>query len=90
MNLCRTCGLDFASLAAFDKHRVGKHDYLWSPDRPDGRCCLDLDEPDNSGLELDRHGRYRLAADARRHPIRLRCQRLCLSLVGGLVRLCSP
>jgi hypothetical protein len=31
MNLCRSCTTDFASVAAFDKHRVGVYAYPWSP-----------------------------------------------------------
>lgn len=27
MNLCRTCGHDFASIRAFDAHRIGRHAY---------------------------------------------------------------
>jgi hypothetical protein len=38
------CRRDFASLTAFDSHRVGKHAYDWSPEREDGRRCLDVEE----------------------------------------------
>lgn len=40
------CGTDFGSLSAFDSHRTGEHDYLYSegarmdPPREDGRRCL--------------------------------------------------
>jgi hypothetical protein len=61
MNLCRTCNTDFASLAAFDKHRTGVHEYLWSPDREDGRRCLIGDELLEAGMELDPKGRWRTA-----------------------------
>src|SRR5437867_2077897 len=44
MNLCRSCNQDFVSMTLFDQHRVGKHDYLWSPDQEDGRRCLDEEE----------------------------------------------
>lgn len=72
MNLCRACNTDFASVAAFDRHRVGKHAFTFSeglkmnPPRDDGRRCLDADEMKAVGLELDQHGRWRLAADAER------------------------
>ena len=44
MNLCRACGENFGSVAAFDAHRVGKHAYDYSPQRPDGRRCLSVKE----------------------------------------------
>lgn len=66
MNLCGACGLDFASLGAFDAHRRGRHAYLADASRPDGRSCLTLDELAEAGLELDPRDRWRLAADARR------------------------
>jgi hypothetical protein len=61
-NYCVACGLDFASVAAFDRHRVGRHD-------PDERRCLDLPEILAAGMELDSRGRYRIqltAADQER------------------------
>ena len=61
MNLCRACEADFASLAAFDRHRVGKHGYLASPERPDGRRCLETKEIMEAGFELDEAARWRLA-----------------------------
>jgi hypothetical protein len=67
MNLCRACNTDFASLTAFDKHRVGVHEYTWSPDREDGRRCLIGDELLDAGMELDSKGRWRIAlTDAER------------------------
>jgi hypothetical protein len=39
---CSTCCLDFTSLDAFDRHRVGPHEH--------GRRCLDLDKLDATGL----------------------------------------
>lgn len=56
MNWCRSCSTDFASVAAFDRHRVGKHDYSYSeglsfdPPREDGRRCLSAREIANSKL----------------------------------------
>ena len=61
MNLCRSCTTDFASVAAFDKHRVGVYAYPWSPDREDGRRCLIGDELTEAGMELDPRGRWRVA-----------------------------
>lgn len=57
LNGCSSCGLDFASVGAFDAHRTGVHDYTFSegmrmdPSREDGRRCLDLDELPEHGLE---------------------------------------
>ena len=44
MNLCRTCGEDFGSVRAFDAHRLGRHEYLYSDEQPDGRRCLSVEE----------------------------------------------
>ena len=30
LNLCRSCGCDFARVSAFDRHRVGVHEYTYS------------------------------------------------------------
>src|SRR5579883_2762651 len=67
MNLCTVCGEDFASLAAFDRHRVGRHAYSYrqglrrEPPREDGRRCLDPDEMRKAGLERDGRGHWRIA-----------------------------
>ena len=61
MNYCRSCSTDFASLAAFDKHRVGAYAYPWSPEHEDGRRCLIGDELTEAGMELDPRGRWRIA-----------------------------
>jgi hypothetical protein len=67
VNYCRACSTDFASLAAFDKHRVGVHEYVWSTDREDGRRCLRGDGLLEVGMELDVRGRWRIAlTDERR------------------------
>ena len=58
MNECTACGMDFSSVAMFDRHRVGKHDYLASDARPDGRRCLDPEEMMLKGWERDRRGRW--------------------------------
>jgi hypothetical protein len=68
VNLCRSCGLDFGSVAAFDEHRVGEHDYTaaegmrMEPPRYDGRRCLHPSEMEAAGWHLDRYGRWRLPA----------------------------
>lgn len=58
MNYCRACKRDFGSLGAFDAHRVGKHEYDWSLDKPDGRRCLDVDDQ-GAGWHQDKAGRWR-------------------------------
>jgi hypothetical protein len=64
---CRSCDTDFASVAAFDRHRTGTHDYtfqeglrLESPVE-DGRRCLHPEEMLGHGMEVDRRGRWRIA-----------------------------
>lgn len=56
---CSVCGKDFAALAYFDRHRVGKHEYDFSIEHPDGRRCLDTDEIIGLGWDLDARGRWR-------------------------------
>lgn len=63
MNLCTVCRKDFGSVTAFDHHRAGKHAYLWSVDREDGRRCLATDELEQAGWKRDRHGRWRTPGD---------------------------
>jgi hypothetical protein len=59
LNGCSGCGTDFASVSAFDRHRVGKFEPL-------ERRCMDETEMVAAGLELDPRGRWRIAADAER------------------------
>ena len=72
MNLCRSCGQDFASVSAFDLHRVGKHAITYAeglrmqPAREDGRRCLDEDELGAAGMELDQRDRWRRPPDLER------------------------
>jgi hypothetical protein len=72
LNYCVCCGLDFASVAAFDRHRVGVHAYTFQeglrlePPREDGRRCLDPEEMIAYGLVRDPRGRWSIAADAER------------------------
>jgi hypothetical protein len=58
VNLCRACGLDFSSVELFARHRVGAHAYDWSPEREDGRRCLDEDEMRALGWLLNARGRW--------------------------------
>lgn len=59
-------------MRAFDGHRVGVHEYLYSeglrldPPREDGRRCRDEAEMLEHGLELDARSRWRVVADAER------------------------
>jgi hypothetical protein len=64
VNLCRTCGFDFASVAAFDAHRVGKHgpgEYSgslgkWTPEQ--GRRCQTAGELLAQGWEQNERRRW--------------------------------
>ena len=72
MNLCGACGVDFASVAAFDRHRVGRHAYSFlegmhlEPPQEDGRRCLDEGEMRQAGMEVDARGRWHVTADVER------------------------
>lgn len=48
MNECASCLLDFGSVAAFDRHRTGLHEFTFKEGlamgREDGRRCLDEKE----------------------------------------------
>ena len=72
VNLCCACDTDFASVSAFDKHRIGKHAYTYSeglkfdPPVEDGRRCMDVDEMTAAGMELDARGRWTITADRKR------------------------
>ena len=58
-NGCSACGRDFSSVTAFDLHRTGKHEHLFSPEHPDGRRCRDDEEMIDKGMRLDASGRWR-------------------------------
>lgn len=58
LNLCRSCGRDFGGVNAFDRHRVGKHEYLYDDEHPDGRRCLTEDEMLPTGLRRRADGRW--------------------------------
>jgi hypothetical protein len=78
MNLCRTCGEDFGSVDAFDRHRVGKYlqtgpaEYRgpageWTPNK--GRRCLDEKELRERGFRKNARGAWSLARDIDRGRI---------------------
>lgn len=64
MNLCSGCKQDFASISAFDAHRVG--DYgpgefkgnLADWTRELGRRCRDIEELEGRGFVRNAHGRW--------------------------------
>ncbi len=75
MNECGECGLDFGSVSAFDRHRVGVHEYTLAegmaldPSRFDGRRCLHeheitdlVDTQDRPVFARNEFGRWSLAA----------------------------
>jgi len=59
VNECGECGLDFSSVEAFDKHRVGRHEPL-------ERRCLSLEELKERGFAQDARGRWTIPARAAR------------------------
>lgn len=70
MNLCRSCNEDFASVAAFDRHRTGVHAYTFREGLErgveDGRRCMDADEMCETGMSVNAIGRWQIDADAER------------------------
>ena len=68
MNLCRSCGEDFGSEAAFSAHRVGDHAYTLTeglkqdPPVENGRRCLSTRELANT---THRNGTLVFAVNAR-------------------------
>jgi hypothetical protein len=85
MNLCCACRRDFSSVAAFDRHRVGRRAYDFAEGLElgfeDGRRCLDEDEMQAAGMALDRRGRWCITRDVERaREIRIRAE----SRVEGL------
>lgn len=58
LNGCGACCADFTSTRLFDAHRVGKHAYEFSPDRPDGRRCLATSEMVENGWKQDEKDRW--------------------------------
>jgi hypothetical protein len=63
---CRACKQDFNGDGYFDQHRVGSHEYDWSPEREDGRRCLGRDELEEMGWALNTRGRWFDPAQAER------------------------
>jgi len=72
LTLCRSCSCDFASVSAFDRHRIGVYVYTHArglelnPPREDGRRCLDAGEMLEAGMAPDVRGRWSIVADAER------------------------
>jgi hypothetical protein len=64
VNYCRSCREDFSSIANFDRHRVGKHEYTYweglkfDPPVEDGRRCLRTQELVGRGFRRDKYGRW--------------------------------
>jgi hypothetical protein len=54
----------FGSLLAFDLHRVGSHEHLWSPQHPGGRRCLSVADMLERGFWRGKQGRWSVS----RHP----------------------
>jgi hypothetical protein len=54
LNGCSGCREDFASVSAFDRHRVGTFE-------PNDRRCMDDREMLAAGMEVDERGRWRIA-----------------------------
>ena len=59
LNYCRTCSADFASVAAFDRHRVGTYD-------PHDRRCMDDRELAAAGMAANARGRWFIVTDTER------------------------
>jgi hypothetical protein len=76
VNLCTACGLDFASVRGFDRHRVGVHAYTHEEGlRRDqsvgnGRRCLNQLELQERGFAVDQRGRWTIAAEAEQARLR--------------------
>jgi hypothetical protein len=70
MNLCRTCGNDFGSVLAFDRHRTGSYEYRFSLEHPEGRRCRDESELLALGFSLNCYGRWTLSKLATRRKVR--------------------
>jgi hypothetical protein len=58
LNLCPVCGLDFGGERAFDMHKTGKHEYLYSQEHVDGRRCLIEGAMLALGMYLNSKGRW--------------------------------
>ena len=89
MNLCCACRRDFSSVAAFDRHRVGRHAYDFAASSglgiEDGRRCLNEDEMLEVGLSLDPRGRWCIIADVERaRELRIRSETSSEGLGGVL------
>lgn len=64
-NYCTTCNKDFGSVRAFDRHRVGKYQYPYSAEHPDGRRCLSTDEMSRDEFVLNSRDLWTLESSLR-------------------------
>jgi hypothetical protein len=55
---CTTCDEDFGGINAFDRHRIGDHEHLYSPEHPNGRRCRTPDEMEAIRMYCNRFGRW--------------------------------
>ena len=62
-NFCASCGEDFASVRAFDRHRVGSHEVVWSLENEHGRRCLDAGEMRAAGMAPCGRGRWQIVSE---------------------------
>jgi hypothetical protein len=66
-NLCTGCYQNFASVNAFDRHRIGNHEYtFWEgqrmhPPRDNGRRCRDIEEMQALGFVMTAEGRWSIS-----------------------------
>jgi hypothetical protein len=63
VNVCAVCGEDFGSVSAFDAHRTGRHEHVFSPQDPEGRRCFSAGELIRRGWTRDGRGRLRRPSD---------------------------
>lgn len=89
MNYCTSCDCDFASVRAFDAHRVGRHSYLYAdglrmdPPREDGRRCLHESEMRERGFTKNTRGRWADPTSLRNRPCE-GCYSLTEATIGEL------
>jgi len=66
VTLCRPCGEQFSGTSAFDRHRVGTHEYTFQQGIDhgvdDGRRCLAPSEMIAKGMSLNAKGCWQIDA----------------------------
>lgn len=65
-NWCSCYGEDFSSVRAYDRHRTGSDESLWSLNNEHGRRCMDAGEVRAVGMNLDGRGRWLIVSEADR------------------------